>query len=68
MKVSIITPFHKGKACLQDCAESIREQEFQDLEWILVLDQPEEEVEGIVEEFQKEFLFWFLFLILKTRR
>ena len=42
MKVSIITPFHKGKACLQDCAESIREQEFQDLEWILVLDQPEE--------------------------
>ncbi len=55
MKVSIITPFHKGKACLRDCAESIREQEFQDLEWILVLDQPEEEVEGIVEEFQKEF-------------
>ena len=55
MKVSIITPFHRGEAYLRDCAESLRAQEFRDFEWILVLDQAEEDISALLQEFRESF-------------
>lgn len=54
MKVSIITPFHRGVHFLRDCLQSISEQDFQDYEMILVLDQPEEGYEPLLEEYREK--------------
>ncbi len=52
MKISIITPFHKGKQYLTDYFESLCAQSFRDFEVIFVLDRAED-VSEIVSEYEK---------------
>ncbi len=52
--VSIIVTHKKDIFYLRDCLESIAEQQFQDYETILVLDHTEDDLEEIIQEFQKE--------------
>lgn len=54
MKVSVIIPFHYGIAFLEDCLSSLREQNYRDLETILVCDHIEENIDGLVAEFKQE--------------
>ncbi|WP_455718985.1 glycosyltransferase, partial [Anaerosporobacter sp.] len=54
MKVSIIIPFHYGIAFLEDCLNSLREQNYRDLETILVCDHIEENIDALVAEYQQE--------------
>lgn len=50
-KLSVIIPFHQGKSYLLDCLTSIREQFFDGLETILVLDRLREDISELLEEF-----------------
>ncbi len=52
MKVSVIIPFQKGKAFLEDCLQSLVEQSYRDLEIILVLDHAEEKTEALIATYQ----------------
>lgn len=54
MKVSIIIPFHCGIAFLEDCLNSLKEQNYRDLETILVCDHIEENIDELVAEYQQE--------------
>lgn len=54
MKVSIIIPFHYGIAFLEDCLNSLREQDYHDLETILVCDNIDENIDGLVTEFKDD--------------
>ncbi|WP_167955787.1 bifunctional glycosyltransferase family 2 protein/CDP-glycerol:glycerophosphate glycerophosphotransferase [Anaerosporobacter faecicola] len=54
MKVSIIIPFHRGIAFLEDCLTSLREQNYHDLETILVCDHIEEDINPLVAEYQQD--------------
>ena len=48
--VSIIVTHKKGLAYLEDCLESISEQEFQDYETILVVDGNEDDPSEVIEK------------------
>jgi CDP-glycerol glycerophosphotransferase len=52
VKLSIIVPFHKGIHFLEDCLDSIRDQELTDYETILVLDHVKEDVSGLLRSYQ----------------
>jgi CDP-glycerol glycerophosphotransferase len=54
MKVSVIIPFHCGIAFLEDCLSSLKEQDYRDLETILVCDHIEENIDDLVAEYQQE--------------
>jgi CDP-glycerol glycerophosphotransferase len=43
MKISIIIPFHRGEGYLCDCLDSLKEQNTQDIEIILVCDHVQQE-------------------------
>lgn len=47
MKVSIIVPFYQGKKYLKDCLESLKEQYFEGMEVLLVLERDAEPVEEL---------------------
>ena len=53
--LSIIIAFGKGKEYLKDCFDSIKEQDYKDIETVLVLDKaninPEENIEELISEF-----------------
>ena len=50
--LSIIIAFGKGKEYLKDCFDSIKEQDYKDIETVLVLDKaninPEENIEKLI--------------------
>ena len=52
VKLSIIVPFHRGIHFLEDCLESIRDQELTDYETILVLDHVKEEISRVIDAYQ----------------
>ncbi|WP_310605135.1 bifunctional glycosyltransferase family 2 protein/CDP-glycerol:glycerophosphate glycerophosphotransferase [Anaerosporobacter sp.] len=54
MKVSIIIPFHYGIAFLEDCLTSLKEQNYRDIETILVCDHIKEDIDSLVAEFKQE--------------
>lgn len=54
MKVSVIIPFHKGVAFLEDALTSLREQIYDSFETILVCDNIEEDITKLVEEYKEE--------------
>lgn len=69
MKLSIIVPFKKGTHFLDDCFISIREQGLESFETILVLDhieEIEEEVNSIIEEYREDLNLTVLSLSEKT--
>ena len=53
----IIIAFGKGKEYLKDCFDSIKEQDYKDIETVLVLDKaninPEENIEELISEFSQ---------------
>ena len=51
--VSIIVTHKKGLAYLEDCLESISEQEFQDYETILVVDGNEDDPSEVIEKYKE---------------
>lgn len=53
MKVSVIIPFHGGKSFLEDCLQSLEEQEFQDFETILINDHSTELIQPLVQTYQE---------------
>jgi len=55
MKTSVIVPFYKGIAFLEECLESLAEQSCKDFELILVCDNAEEDIEPLIERYSKEF-------------
>lgn len=56
MKVSVIVPFHKGKAFLKDCFDSLVEQNYDDMEIILVCDNVTEHIKSIIKEYKDKLL------------
>lgn len=54
MKLSVIIPFWKYKIFLDDCLNSLTLSNYQDFETILVLDQVEEDIEDLIETYQKK--------------
>lgn len=54
MKVSIIIPFHRGISFLEDCLSSLREQNYNDLETILVCDHIEENIDDLIAEYRQD--------------
>lgn len=52
MKVSVIIPFNKGISFLEDCFSSLRDQNCEVLETILVCDHIEEDITDLVEEYK----------------
>ena len=64
MKVSVIIPFNKGISYLEDCLSSLRDQNYDDLETILVCDHIEEDLTALVEEY-KECLNLFVYSLEK---
>lgn len=54
MKVSIIIPFRYGIAFLEDCLDSLRAQNYRDLETILVCDHIEENIDALIDEYSQE--------------
>lgn len=51
MRLSIIVPFHRGIHFLEDCFNSIRDQQISDFETVLVLDHIKEDITAIVDEY-----------------
>lgn len=51
MEISIIVSFHRGRNYLQDCLESICDQNMNHFETILVLDHVEEKIDDLLERF-----------------
>lgn len=51
MLVSIIIPFHKCEAFLQDCFNSLAEQSFQDYEVLLVNDHYDGNLDSVIAEY-----------------
>ena len=49
-KVSVIIPYFKGQAYLEECVQSIEEQKIEDLEIIVVNDKDGHEVPDSVKE------------------
>ena len=49
--LSIIIPFKKGKRYLKDCLESIREQNLNDFEIILIVNGAVENIDDLISEF-----------------
>ncbi len=54
MKVSIIIPFHKGDAFLEDCLESLRQGNYFDIETIIIEDHYTGDIERVIEPYQQE--------------
>ena len=54
MMVSIIIPFHKGTAFLNDALQSLKDQLYKDIEIILVCDHIEENLKPILSLYQEE--------------
>lgn len=54
MKVSVIIPFYRGKKYLADCLQSLKEQYFEGMEVLLVMDPEAEDVSGLAEEMLPE--------------
>jgi CDP-glycerol glycerophosphotransferase len=54
MKVSVIIPFHDGISFLEDCLLSLEEQEFDDMETILVCDHNQDNIDDLVREYGKQ--------------
>lgn len=52
MRVSVIIPFHKYEHFLTDCLNSLRDQQFQDYEVILVLDNYLGDIEKIIGSYR----------------
>jgi CDP-glycerol glycerophosphotransferase len=52
MKISVIIPFFRGIAYLEDCLNSLAEQTYQEMEVILVCDRVNEEIEPLQSAFQ----------------
>lgn len=54
--ISIIIAFNKGKDYLADCFASIREQEYKDIETVLVIDtadrNPKENIDDLINEYK----------------
>ena len=48
MRVSIITPFQRGRNYLADCLDSLQEQTYRDFELLLILDHPTEEIDDLL--------------------
>lgn len=53
MKVSVIIPFNKGISYLEDCLSSLRDQNYDALETILVCDHIEEDLTALIEEYKE---------------
>ncbi|MDF2487308.1 MAG: hypothetical protein K0R46_3476, partial [Herbinix sp.] len=51
MKISVIIPFHKGLSFLEDCLQSLVEQNYHNIEVILVCDHSEEDVDSFVKPY-----------------
>ncbi|HEX3023457.1 MAG TPA: CDP-glycerol:glycerophosphate glycerophosphotransferase [Lachnospiraceae bacterium] len=54
MKVSVIIPFHDGISFLEDCLLSLEEQEFDDMETILVCDHNQDNIDDLIREYGKQ--------------
>ena len=54
MKVSVVVPFHKGLSFLEDCLDSLVEQNYNDMEVLLVCDRVEEDVEEFIRPYQSK--------------
>ena len=54
MKVSVVFPFHKGLSFLEDCLDSLVEQNYNDMEVLLVCDRVEEDVEELIRPYQSK--------------
>ncbi len=54
MKVSIIIPFSKGEAFLEEALQSLKDQLYKELEVILIYDHIEEKIEPILRLYQEE--------------
>ena len=52
MKISVIIPHYRGSAYLKDALESLRLQEYPELEVLLVKDGCEEDLEDLLEEYK----------------
>lgn len=52
MKVSVIIHFQKNISFLEDCLQSLVEQNYEDIEIILVCDHVEEDVESFIKTYQ----------------
>lgn len=60
MKISMIVSFHKGLHYLKDCLNSIKEQELEDYEVILIGDHVEEPIETFLKEREdREYIFYY---------
>ena len=57
-KVSVIIPYFKGQAYLEECVQSIEEQKIEDLEIIVVNDKDGHEVPDSVKENPHVKVFW----------
>ena len=55
MKTSIIVPFYKGMAFLEECFESLAEQSYKNFEVILVCDKVEEDIEPLIRQYSSNF-------------
>jgi len=54
MKTSIIIPYHKGEAFLRDCLDSLKEQNDQDIEILLICDRASKKNLSILSEYENE--------------
>ena len=49
MKISVIIPHYRGKAYLKDALESLKLQEYPDIEVLLIKDGCDEDLEDLLE-------------------
>lgn len=54
MKVSIIVPFHRGRQYLEDCFDSLLEEEYKDFEVLLICDHFEGNIEEIISAYKQQ--------------
>jgi CDP-glycerol glycerophosphotransferase len=52
MKISVIIPHYRGKAYLKDALESLKLQEYPDIEVLLIKDGCDEDLEDLLEEYR----------------
>ena len=52
MRFSIIVPFYRYKNYLKECLQSLKDSSFRDFETIIVLDQNEEDISDLQEEYK----------------
>ncbi len=51
MKVSVIVPFYKGISFLEDCLQSLAEQNYKDMEVILACDRVSEDIQPLADSY-----------------